>query len=74
MKHVSLIVDGNSTSKTLVRLEFVERFFECLLQRKTTDNHHFGNVEETGILVSVADIYPEKKERHISSFTNSQTV
>jgi hypothetical protein len=40
----------------------------------TTDNHDFGNVEETGILVTVADIYPEKKERHISSFTNSQIV
>lgn len=40
----------------------------------TTGNHDFGNVEETGILVTVADIYPEKKERHISSFTNSQIV
>jgi hypothetical protein len=34
----------------------------------TTDNHDFGDVEETGIFVTVADIYPEKKERHITSF------
>ena len=25
----------------------------------------FGNVEETGILITISDIYPEKKERHI---------
>lgn len=31
----------------------------------TAVNPDFGNVEETGILVTIADIFPEKKERHI---------
>lgn len=31
----------------------------------TCVNHHFGDVEETGILIDVNKIYPEKKERHI---------
>jgi len=31
----------------------------------TAINPEFGGVEETGIMVSVDDIYPEKKERHI---------
>lgn len=31
----------------------------------TAVNADFGNVEETGILVTIADIYPDKKERHI---------
>ncbi len=31
----------------------------------TAINTEFGNVEETGILVKIADIYPDKKERHI---------
>ncbi len=34
----------------------------------TADNHDFGGVEETGILVTIADIYPSKKERHIISY------
>jgi hypothetical protein len=34
----------------------------------TALNPHFGNVEETGIMVTMADIFPEKKERHINSF------
>jgi hypothetical protein len=34
----------------------------------TSVNSHFGEVEETGILVSIADIYDTKKERHISSY------
>lgn len=33
----------------------------------TAVNEDFGNVEETGILVTIADIYEEKKERHIAS-------
>lgn len=37
----------------------------------TTDNHDFGDVEETGILVTIADIHPEKKERHVESFIKS---
>jgi hypothetical protein len=32
----------------------------------TAVNHEFGDVEETGILVSIPDIYQEKKERHIN--------
>ena len=31
----------------------------------TAVNSEFGNVEETGILVTIGDIYPEKKERHM---------
>jgi hypothetical protein len=31
----------------------------------TSLNHHFGDVEETGILVTIDDIYDFKKERHI---------
>ncbi len=32
----------------------------------TAVNPDFGGVEETGILVTVADIYDEKKERHVN--------
>jgi hypothetical protein len=32
----------------------------------TSINHDFGEVEETGIMIKVADIYQEKKERHLS--------
>jgi len=32
------------------------------------DNLDFGGVEETGILVTIADIYPSKTERHIASY------
>jgi len=31
----------------------------------TAVNPEFGNVEETGILVTIADIFPDKKERHV---------
>lgn len=31
----------------------------------TAVNPDFGNVEETGILVTIADIFPDKKERHV---------
>jgi hypothetical protein len=34
----------------------------------TALNSHFGEVEETGILVTIADIYDTKKERHISTY------
>jgi len=34
----------------------------------TAINHGFGNVQETGILVTVGDIYESKKERHISTY------
>lgn len=32
----------------------------------TAVNPDFGSVEETGILVTIADIYDEKKERHVN--------
>jgi uncharacterized protein YrrD len=34
----------------------------------TAINPTFGDVEETGILVTIADIYESKKERHINSY------
>lgn len=34
----------------------------------TAINPGFGDVEETGILVTVDDIFPEKKARHINTF------
>ena len=34
----------------------------------TALNPDFGGVEETGILVTIADIYDEKKARHVESF------
>jgi hypothetical protein len=32
----------------------------------TAVNPDFGNVEETGILVTIADVYQDKKERHLT--------
>ena len=34
----------------------------------TAINPGFGNVQETGILVSIGDIYDRKKERHIATY------
>jgi hypothetical protein len=34
----------------------------------TALNDHFGEVEETGILVALKDIYDSKKERHIKTY------
>lgn len=34
----------------------------------TAINKEFGNVEETGILISISDIFEEKKRRHIGSY------
>lgn len=34
----------------------------------TSENPHFGEVEETGIMVAIADIYETKKERHVNSY------
>lgn len=31
----------------------------------TSVNDHFGNVEETGIMVTINDIYPQKKDRYV---------
>ncbi|HNW74031.1 MAG TPA: GNAT family N-acetyltransferase [Bacteroidales bacterium] len=34
----------------------------------TAINHGFGDVEETGILININDIYPRKKERHLKTY------
>ena len=34
----------------------------------TAINHHFGDVEETGILITISDLYSEKVKRHISTY------
>ncbi|MNY12982.1 hypothetical protein D3C86_1460930 [compost metagenome] len=34
----------------------------------TAINDEFGEVEETGILITIADVYPVKKERHMNTF------
>ena len=36
----------------------------------TTLNNHFGGVEETGILISIDDMYPEKVGRHMNTLKN----
>lgn len=36
----------------------------------TAINYGFGDVEETGILISIDEIFEEKKKRHIDSFIN----
>ena len=40
----------------------------------TAVNYDFGNVEETGLLIPVDQIYEEKRLRYIDSFTESKTV
>ena len=35
----------------------------------TSVNDHFGDVEETGILITIGDIYKNKKERHVSTYS-----
>ena len=39
----------------------------------TAINHHFGEVEETGIMVTIDDIYLNKKSRHLDSYLNTST-
>jgi len=34
----------------------------------TASNDHFGDVEESGILVTISEIYNSKKERHLSTY------
>jgi len=36
----------------------------------TCINSHFGGVEETGIMVTISDIYEVKKSRHVQSYLN----
>lgn len=40
----------------------------------TAINKDFGNVEETGILITIPDIYPKKKERHLKSYMRRLTL
>ena len=35
----------------------------------TAINDEFGDVEETGMMITIADIYPEKRARHIDSYS-----
>lgn len=37
----------------------------------TVCNHDFGDVEETGILITIEDIYPKKTERHTKDLLDS---
>ena len=39
----------------------------------TAVNDHFGNVEETGIILTIADIYEAKKDRHIETYISSKS-
>ncbi|MDA3879413.1 MAG: GNAT family N-acetyltransferase [Prolixibacteraceae bacterium] len=38
----------------------------------TAVNNHFGNVEETGIILTIADIYEAKKDRHIETYLSNK--
>jgi hypothetical protein len=40
----------------------------------TVDNPYFGDVEETGILIAIEDIYTSKKDRHIKSYRPLQKL
>jgi len=39
----------------------------------TAANKAFGDVEETAIMITIKDIYPEKKSRHIDTFERDKT-
>jgi Acetyltransferase (GNAT) domain len=39
---------------------------------ESAGNEDFGNVEETGILIDMRDIYPTKKDRHVDTFIQSK--
>lgn len=38
----------------------------------TSMNPHFGDVEETGIMVAIDDIYETKKERHVATYRRKE--
>lgn len=70
--------EGHKTLNQFVRKKgenippLVNAYMNLSLSMKnfgTAINPHFGDVEETGILVTIADIYPSKKERHIASYS-----
>lgn len=39
----------------------------------TAVNHEFGDVEETGIFLTISEIFEEKKRRHIHSFNQEES-
>lgn len=39
----------------------------------TAINDEFGNVEETGIFLTISDIFEEKKDRHIGTYNPSES-
>lgn len=38
----------------------------------TAINHDFGGVEETGIMITISDIYDMKKSRHLDTYRNGE--
>jgi hypothetical protein len=40
----------------------------------TVLNYEFGGVEETGILITIADIFPAKSERHVKTYLDQKKV
>jgi hypothetical protein len=40
----------------------------------TAINTGFGGVEETGLMVTISDIYESKKERHLNSYLHEKTL
>ena len=38
----------------------------------TAMNYEFGEVEETGILITISDIYESKKHRHLETFARDR--
>jgi hypothetical protein len=39
----------------------------------TSVNESFGHVEETGIMITIEDVYPKKSERHIESYRKEKS-
>jgi hypothetical protein len=37
-------------------------------------NHEFGGVEETGIIVTISDIYEAKTDRHIETYLRTKAT
>ncbi|MBN1463068.1 MAG: GNAT family N-acetyltransferase [Paludibacteraceae bacterium] len=40
----------------------------------TALNTHFGDVEETGIIIKIADVYDSKKSRHVETFNKNNNI
>lgn len=40
----------------------------------TAINEHFGKVEETGLMITIHDIYASKVERHVDTFREDDTI